>query len=77
VGVPIEYLDGVAHITLGGTTTRVRTYGELVTPIINPSHRVALPHLDAGAIEAGEVVLSPRRDGRYISEPWTAADADS
>jgi len=28
-------------VELGGTVTRVRTYGELVTSIINPSHRLA------------------------------------
>lgn len=26
------------HLTLGGETRRVKTYGELVTSIINPSH---------------------------------------
>lgn len=29
------------HVVLGGQTTRVRSYGELVTSIINPSHRLA------------------------------------
>jgi hypothetical protein len=28
-------------VTLGGETPRVRTYGELVTSVINPSHRLA------------------------------------
>jgi L-cysteine S-thiosulfotransferase len=28
-------------VALGGETTRVRTYGDLVTSIINPSHRFA------------------------------------
>ena len=28
-------------VELGGTVTRVKTYGELVTAIINPSHRLA------------------------------------
>jgi len=32
---------GVANVTLGGETVRVRSYGELVTAIINPSHRIA------------------------------------
>ncbi len=31
-------------IALGGDTTYVRTYGSLVTSIINPSHRFALGH---------------------------------
>lgn len=29
------------YIQLGGEKTRVKTYGELVTSIINPSHRLA------------------------------------
>ncbi len=29
------------NLTLGGETTRVKTYGELVTAIINPTHFVA------------------------------------
>src|SRR5215475_2145201 len=29
-------------VVLGGETRRVRTYGELVTSIINPSHSLAL-----------------------------------
>ena len=29
------------HVALGGPTTRVRSYGELVTSVINPSHRLA------------------------------------
>ena len=28
-------------VTLGGETTRIKTYGELVTSVINPSHRVS------------------------------------
>ena len=29
------------HFRIGGTTTRVRTYGDLVTSIINPNHRIS------------------------------------
>lgn len=29
------------HLHLGGEVTKVKTYGELVTAIINPSHRIA------------------------------------
>ncbi len=32
------------HVTLGGEVRRVRTYGELVTAIINPSHDLARGH---------------------------------
>lgn len=33
------------EIRLGGTTTSIKTYGELVTSIINPSHRIASRYL--------------------------------
>jgi len=29
------------NVTLGGTVTRIKTYGDLVTSIINPSHKLA------------------------------------
>lgn len=35
---------GQFNIVLGGEVLRVRTYGELVTSIINPSHIVSLEH---------------------------------
>jgi mono/diheme cytochrome c family protein len=33
--------NGAANVALGGQTVRVKNYGELVTAIINPSHRIA------------------------------------
>ena len=36
----IPFRQGLVHVTLGGPTTSVKTYGELVTSIINPSHRI-------------------------------------
>lgn len=59
-GVPIEYLQGIAHVQLGGKTTHLRTYGELVTSIINPSHKIAPRHREAGAVPVleGESVMT-------------------
>lgn len=41
-GVDAKY-EGTpaAQVVLGGKVTRVKTYGELVTSVINPSHRIA------------------------------------
>jgi hypothetical protein len=43
VGVPLEAPgerpDSI--VTLGGEVTRVETYGQLVTSIVNPSHRIS------------------------------------
>lgn len=33
--------DPAASVALGGEVARIKTYGELVTSIINPSHRLA------------------------------------
>ena len=33
--------DGAIHVELGGTVSRVKTYGDLVTSIINPSHKLS------------------------------------
>jgi len=41
-GLDLPYQGtGAANVALGGKTIRVKTYGELVTAIINPSHRLA------------------------------------
>ncbi len=39
-------------VPLGGTTTRIATYGDLVTSVINPSHRISQRYLDE-PVEAG------------------------
>ncbi len=57
-GVPIEYLGGIAHVQLGGKTAHLRTYGELVTSIINPSHKIAPRDREAGAVLDGESVMT-------------------
>jgi hypothetical protein len=39
--LPVVELADPPYVELGGKVTRVRTYGELVTAIINPSHKLA------------------------------------
>jgi len=58
VGGDVEHLGGAARVSIGGKTTRIKTYGELVTSIINPSHRIAPPNREAGAAEGGESLMS-------------------
>ena len=40
VDLPSINLEAPVTVMLGGPTTRVKTYGELVTSIINPSHKL-------------------------------------
>ncbi|MBT5219558.1 MAG: cytochrome C [Woeseia sp.] len=42
------------YVELGGKVTRVRTYGELVTSIINPSHKLASGYAEELVSENGE-----------------------
>jgi cytochrome c2 len=36
-----ENVDPTMSVGLGGKTTRIQTYGQLVTSVINPSHRIS------------------------------------
>ena len=40
------------HVELGGKVSRIKTYGELVTSVINPSHKVADDYLQEGKEQA-------------------------
>lgn len=42
------------HIKLGGPTTQIRTYGDLVTSIIHPSHKLSRGKNEQTADESGE-----------------------
>lgn len=66
-GVPVEYLEGVAHVQLGGKTTYIKTYGELVTSIINPSHKIAPSQRESGATPEGTSLMSYA----YLNEVMT------
>lgn len=45
--------DENMHITLGGKTPSTITYGELITSVINPSHKIAKRYQETTADEAG------------------------
>ena len=49
----IEGLDP-PYVELGGAVTRVKSYGELVTAIINPSHKLASGYADEVISDGGE-----------------------
>jgi hypothetical protein len=45
-------------VTLGGDVSRVKTYGELVTAIINPSHKLAPGYRDEDVSADGESLMA-------------------
>jgi len=59
-GEQFEEIPGMdpPYVELGGTVTRVKTYGQLVTAIINPSHELARRY-------AEEVVSEDSKSNMY------------
>ena len=49
---PLE--QGALHVELGGTVSRVKTYADLVTSIINPSHKLSRGTNSMTMTESGE-----------------------
>lgn len=58
----------VISINLGGESTRVRTYGELVTSVINPSHRVARRSAEEMADDSGRSRMASINDVMTVTE---------
>ena len=55
--VPPEDIEPILNVALGGSTTRIATYGELVTSIINPSHKVAPEYRDLSDTANGQSMM--------------------
>ena len=47
-----------AHVELGGKVTRVKSYAELVTSIINPTHKIPADRSGKAAAPAGESMMA-------------------
>lgn len=66
-----ELRDGVTpvlDVEIGGATTRVATYGELVTSVINPSHRIARGYRGEEFVVDGESVMLSYNEVMTVSE---------
>jgi sulfur-oxidizing protein SoxX len=55
-------------ISLGGVTPRVKTYGDLVTSIINPSHRFARGYSDEQIKQNGESKMRLYNDEMTVTQ---------
>ncbi len=58
-----EGIDPIMAVPIGGQKTRIATYGELVTSIINPSHKVSSQYRLTPAMDAE---ISPMRNYNSI-----------
>lgn len=66
----VPQLEGAGEISvaLGGETTRIKSYGELVTSIINPSHRVARRKSTDMADESGASKMVTYNDVMTVTQ---------
>lgn len=55
--VPPDTIEPILNVVLGGSTTRIATYGQLVTSIINPSHKVAPEYRDTSITANGQSMM--------------------
>jgi sulfur-oxidizing protein SoxX len=68
----IEQLAGAAEaelsVGLGGEVPRIKTYGELVTSIINPSHRLARGYPEEAIAEGEESKMRNYNDVMTVTQ---------
>lgn len=63
----IKKHDDIA-IKLGGNKTKIVTYAELVTSVINPSHRFSRPYLPEARDEVGDSKMTVFNDTMTVTE---------
>lgn len=68
-----EQLPGIPgqeapYVELGGTVTQVKTYGQLVTAIINPSHKLATGYAKEVVSEDGKSKMYVYNDHMTVTE---------
>lgn len=59
---------GPVQVTLGGEVTRVKTYGELVTSIINPSHKLVRWYPEEEVSKDGKSLMPYFNDRMTVSQ---------
>ena len=66
--LPTADPEGTKKIALGGEVPRIQTYGELVTSIINPSHRLASGYAPEDVSVSGESTMKNYNDVMTVDE---------
>lgn len=69
-GVELPVIAGqkMPYVELGGKVTQVKTYGQLVTAIINPSHELARGYAEEVVSEDGESTMYIYNDHMTVQE---------
>ena len=55
-------------VTLGGKVTSIKTYAELVTSVINPSHKIARGYAPSSVQQAGTSLMRNYNDIMTVTE---------
>lgn len=63
-----EGVSAVMELPLGGETTSIQTYGDLVTSIINPSHTLSKKYPDAAIAQNGESLMRNYNDVMTVTQ---------
>lgn len=68
VDLPAPETPGTASVVLGGEVTAIKTYGQLVTSIINPTHTLAPGYPISGITEDGDSLMRVYNDVMTVRE---------
>lgn len=63
-----EGIEPKMTVPLGGETTRIQTYGQLVTSVINPSHKISQKYLAEEVAENGTSKMRNYNDVLTVDE---------
>ena len=66
--LPAPESEGPVMITLGGGVTKIKSYSELITSIINPSHKLARGFPADQVSQDGESIMTVYNDVMSVSE---------
>lgn len=66
--LPEAEAEGPVTIHLGGRVSRIKTYGDLVTSVINPSHKLARSFRRNELAADGQTIMEPVNDVMTVSQ---------
>lgn len=68
VDLPVAEEPDQVLVQLGGEVPKIKTYGELVTAIVNPSHRLAKGYTEALVSRDGQSKMTVYNDVMTVSQ---------
>lgn len=66
--LPAPEAEGPVMVALGGEVSRIKTYGDLVTSIINPSHKLAPSYSREAVSEDGHSLMKIYNEAMTVQQ---------